>query len=281
MSVQREKPLTVIVGEGTCGIAAGAKEVYTTFRSLVPDAEMKTVGCVGMCHQAVMVEIIDGKGEAFLYGKVDKKNIPSILGFHKGEGELQFDHLIRSGTSMNGADYLARQTRIVLRNVGQLDPKSLEEYRKRGGYQAIEKILKGDISPEQVIDEVSTAGIRGRGGAGFPTAVKWNFARSARGDEKYLICNGDEGDPGAFMDRSLLEGDPHSVLEGMLIAAYAIGASRGYAYIRAEYPLAVEHFGKAIRDAREAGFLGKNILGHGFDFDVKIKQGAGAFVCGE
>ncbi|UZJ40989.1 NADH-quinone oxidoreductase subunit NuoF [Prosthecochloris sp. SCSIO W1101] len=281
MSSQPGKPLTIIVGEGTCGIAAGAKEVCNTFRSLAPDAEMKTVGCVGMCHQEVMVEIIDEKGDAFLYGKVDKKSIPSILGFHQGEGDLQTDHLLRSSMSMNGADYLTRQTRIVLRNVGQIDPKSFEEYRKRGGYNAVEKMLENDMSPEQVIEEVKTAGIRGRGGAGFPTAVKWNFARSAEGDEKYLICNGDEGDPGAFMDRSLLEGDPHNVLEGMLIAAYAIGATKGYAYIRAEYPLAVEHFGKAIEDAREAGFLGKKILGYGFDFDVKIKQGAGAFVCGE
>ncbi len=281
MSVQLSKPVTIIVGEGTCGIAAGAKDVFETFRKMVPEAEIKTVGCVGMCHEEVMVEILDDKGDSRLYRKVDKKNIPSILKFHQGEGEVPVELLIRSGKDPKSVQYLARQTRIALRNVGLLDPKSLEEYRNLGGYRSIEKILNKDISPEEVTEEVRKAGLRGRGGAGFPTAVKWSFARSAQGDIKYLICNGDEGDPGAFMDRSLLEGDPHSVLEGMLIAAYAIGASYGYAYIRAEYPLAVEHFGKAIRDAREAGFLGKNILGKDFDFDVKIKQGAGAFVCGE
>ncbi len=281
MSAQPSTPVTIIVGEGTCGIAAGAKDVFETFRDMAPETEIKTVGCVGMCHEEVMVEIFDDEGGSYLYGKVDKKSIPAILKFHRGEGALPGDHLIRSSVQPDGAEYLTRQTRIALRNVGRLDPKSLEEYRERGGYRSIEKILTDGISPEEVIEEIKTAGLRGRGGAGFPTAVKWNFARSAKGDEKYLICNGDEGDPGAFMDRSLLEGDPHSVLEGMLIAAYAIGASFGYAYIRAEYPLAVEHFGKAIQDARIAGFLGKNILGHAFDFDVKIKQGAGAFVCGE
>ena len=275
------QPMTIIVGEGTCGIAAGAKDVYKTFRELLPDARMKTVGCVGMCHQEVMVEIIDGSGGAFLYGKVDRKNIPSILEYHAGTGDIRSDHLIRSGSRTNGSDYLSRQTRIALRNVGLLDPASLDEFRMRGGYRAIEKILSEGLTPDQVIEEVRTAGIRGRGGAGFPTAVKWTFARNAEGNEKYLICNGDEGDPGAFMDRSLLEGDPHNVLEGMLIAAYAIGASKGYAYIRAEYPLAVRHFGSAIRDARSAGLLGNDIFGSGFSFDVTIKQGAGAFVCGE
>lgn len=281
MSMQLSKPLTIIVGEGTCGIAAGAKEVIDTFGNLAPEAEIRTVGCVGMCHEEVMIEVLDEDGGSRLYGKVNRKNIPSILAFHRGEGEQPDDILLRTSGEEDGAAYLDRQTRIALRNVGQLDPKSFEEYRNRGGYRVVEKILKENISPEAVIEEVKTAGLRGRGGAGFPTAVKWGFARKAPGELKYLICNGDEGDPGAFMDRSLLEGDPHNVLEGMLIAAYAIGASSGYAYIRAEYPLAVEHFGKAIRDAREAGFLGENILGSGFDFDVKIKQGAGAFVCGE
>jgi NADH-quinone oxidoreductase subunit F len=275
--------MVITVGEGTCGIAAGAKEVTKLLQKQFPDAEYRTVGCVGMCHQEVMVEIDDGVGNAYLYGKVDKKNIPKIAKFHKGKGDLPEEALIRSSDrpDTEKGRYLSGQTRIALRNVGQLDPTSMEQFQRRGGYQAIEKVLKGGLNPVDVIAEVKTAGIRGRGGAGFPAAVKWGFARGAAGEPKYLVCNGDEGDPGAFMDRSLLEGDPHSVLEGMLIAAYAIGASRGYAYIRAEYPLAVKNFGKAIAAARAAGLLGDDILGSGFSFDITIKEGAGAFVCGE
>ena len=281
MNQKPSKPLEIIVGEGTCGIAAGSKDVIDIFTELAPEAAIKSVGCAGMCHDEVMVEIIDEKRGACLYRKVDKKNIPDLLSFHRGEGKMRQDLLIRSSMPSVGADYLDRQTRIALRNIGQVDPQSLDAYRERGGYRSIEKIITEGIEPEQVIEEVRVSGLRGRGGAGFPTAVKWGFARSAKGEKKYLICNGDEGDPGAFMDRSLLEGDPHNALEGMLIAAYAIGASSGYAYIRAEYPLAVEHFRKAIDDARKAGLLGNNILGSSFDFDVTIKQGAGAFVCGE
>ncbi len=274
--------MVITVGEGTCGIAAGAKEVTELLGKRFPEAEFRAVGCLGMCHQEVMIDInIDGK--SYVYGNVNKKNIPKIVRYHKGEGPLPEQIFIKSSDEpdTDKGSYLTRQTRIALRNVGQLNPTSLEQARKRGTYDAIEKIIKGGQTPEQVIEEVKTSQIRGRGGAGFPTAVKWGFARGAPGDVKYLVCNGDEGDPGAFMDRSLLEGDPHSVVEGMLIAAYAIGASKGYAYIRAEYPLAVEYFGLALDKAREANLLGDNILGSDFSFDIKIKEGAGAFVCGE
>ncbi|MEO5378718.1 MAG: NADH-quinone oxidoreductase subunit NuoF [Magnetococcus sp. DMHC-6] len=275
--------MIITIGEGTCGIAAGAKEVAKLLEQRFPNATFKTVGCLGMCHREVMVEIQNEDGKTFLYGNVDKKNLPKIVHFHRGEGSPPEKLLIRSSDApdTDSGRYLTGQTRIALRNVGQLNPTSMEQFQARGGYQAIEKILRSGITPEQVIEEVKASGLRGRGGAGFPTAVKWGFARNAPGEIKYLVCNGDEGDPGAFMDRSLLEGDPHSVLEGMLIAAYAIGASRGYAYIRAEYPLAVEYFGLAIQQARQAGYLGERILGTDFSFDLKIKEGAGAFVCGE
>ena len=274
--------LNVIVGEGTCGIAAGSKEVIEAFQKHAPEMNIRTVGCVGMCHQEVIAEINDGNGNRHIYGNVTKKTVPQIINFHKGDGELPENQLIFSpdNQDLDKWRYLAHQTRIALRNVGYLDPTSISEYQARDGYKAIKKIL-AEMTPEQVIEEVKTSSIRGRGGAGFPTHVKWNFAKQSPGEVKYLICNGDEGDPGAFMDRSLLEGDPHNVIEGMLIAAYSFGASKGYAYIRAEYPLAVENFGKAIKDAHELGVLGDNIQGSNFSFDIKIKEGAGAFVCGE
>ena len=275
--------MVITVGEGTCGIAAGAPEVTELLKKRFPDAEFKSVGCLGMCHQEVMVEIANPDGKSYMWGNVNKKNMPKIVRFHRGEGDLPEQILIKSSDEPDTekSQYLIKQTRIALRNVGCLNPTSMEQFRGRGGYSAIEKVIKSGMTPEDVIEQVKVANIRGRGGAGFPAAIKWGFARGAPGDVKYLVCNGDEGDPGAFMDRSLLEGDPHTVLEGMLLAAYAIGASKGYAYIRAEYPLAVEYFGKALEDARKGGFLGNNILGSDFSFDIKIKEGAGAFVCGE
>ncbi len=278
-----DSKLEIIVGEGTCGRASGSTEVIDLFQKNAPEATVRSVGCVGMCHAEVMVEVRDEAGNSHMYGNVDKKGVAKILKFHRGEDELPQDMLLSANDNqeLEGGQYLSRQTRLALRNVGTIDPTDMQQYIDRGGYKAIEKIIKGGITPEQVIEEVKIAGIRGRGGAGFPTATKWTFARGAEGDKKYLICNGDEGDPGAFMDRSLLEGDPHNIVEGMLIAAYAIGASGGYAYIRAEYPLAVKNFGLAIEDATAAGYLGDNILGSDFSFHLKIKQGAGAFVCGE
>ncbi|MBF0421534.1 MAG: NADH-quinone oxidoreductase subunit NuoF [Magnetococcales bacterium] len=274
--------MVITVGEGTCGVAAGAPEITKLLKERFPQAQFKQVGCIGMCHLEVMVEISTG-GKSYLWGGLNKKNLPKVVRFHRGQGDLPESMLIRSTDQQQTerSDYLTKQTRIALRNVGQLNPISMDQFRARGGYSAIEKVIKGGMTPEQVIEEVKISSIRGRGGAGFPTATKWTFARGAPGEPKYLVCNGDEGDPGAFMDRSLLEGDPHSVVEGMLIAAYAIGASKGYAYIRAEYPLALKHFAIALDDARKAGFLGYKILGSNFSFDIKIKEGAGAFVCGE
>ena len=279
-----DSTLEIIVGEGTCGRASGSVEVMAQFQKNAPEANIRSVGCVGMCHAEVMVEVRDGEGKSHMYGNVDKKSVASILKFHRGEEGLSEKLTLLANTDqpeLQGGQYLTSQTRLALRNVGTIDPTDMQQYKDRGGYKAIEKIIETGMTPEQVIEEVKVAGIRGRGGAGFPTATKWTFARGAEGDKKYLICNGDEGDPGAFMDRSLLEGDPHNIVEGMLISAYAIGASGGYAYIRAEYPLAVKNFGLAIEDAMAAGYLGDNILGSDFNFHLKIKQGAGAFVCGE
>ena len=275
--------LEIIVGEGTCGIAAGAKEVLEKFQELLPETAIKTVGCKGMCHQEVITEIIDGYGVKYMYGNLNKRNVQKVVDYHTGNGDLPEDLLIKTteNPDMEKGLYLKKQTRIALRNVGELDPTSIDQYIERDGYKAIKNILEQKTSPEAVIEEVKISGLKGRGGGGFPTFMKWQFARAAEGSPKYLICNGDEGDPGAFMDRSLLEGDPHNVLEGMLIAAYSIGASEGYAYIRAEYPLAVTNFGKAIEAAKKQGLLGENILGTDFSFNLKIKQGAGAFVCGE
>ncbi|MCX8052623.1 MAG: NADH-quinone oxidoreductase subunit NuoF [Armatimonadetes bacterium] len=176
--------------------------------------------------------------------------------------------------------FYKHQTKLVLRNCGLIDPRSLEDYIAQRGYESVERVLSS-MSPEQVIDEVAASGLRGRGGAGFPTGLKWRLGQAAEGSPKYVVCNADEGDPGAFMDRALLEGDPHLIIEGMIIGAYAVGAERGFIYVRAEYPIAIEHTQTALAQAREAGLLGSNILGYGFDFDIEIRKGAGAFVCGE
>ena len=175
---------------------------------------------------------------------------------------------------------MAKQVRIVLRNCGIIDPEKIDEAISRGAYEAFSKAVK-EMSPDEVIDEVYRSGLRGRGGAGFPTGLKWKFTRQAKGESKSVICNADEGDPGAFMDRSVLEGDPHAIIEGMAICAYAVGASHGYIYCRAEYPLAIKRLNIALDQARERGFLGDNVFGSGFNFDIEIKEGAGAFVCGE
>ena len=276
------KKLEIIVGGGTCGKAAGSDAVLSAFKQKIPSAIIRSVGCKGVCHQEVITEILDGD-KYFLYGKLNTLNIDQIIDFHIGNGEMPEKLLISSSETpeLESAKYLKKQKRIALRNVGEIDPTSIHEYINRGGYKAIEKILKENITAQDVINEVKVSELKGRGGGGFPTYLKWQFAKDTTNKQKYLICNGDEGDPGAFMDRSLLEGDPHSVVEGMLIAAFAISASKGYAYIRAEYPLAVKNFKKAIDDATQNKFLGSNILGSNFSFHLQIKQGAGAFVCGE
>ena len=276
----------VIVGLGSCGLAAGAGKVYDEIARIKEadnlDFELKKTSCIGMCYKEPLVEIIDETG-SYLYGDVDVKKIDEIIEKHLVNLSPIPEYVVKSDKFETPyKEYFEGQVKITLRNCGNIDPESIEEYEARKGYDAIKKIANDRISVHDVIKTVLDSGLRGRGGGGFPTGLKWRFANNNRNDEKYIICNADEGDPGAFMDRSVLEGDPHSVLEGMIIGAYAIGASFGYIYCRAEYPLAVKRLNIAIGQARERGYLGNDILGiEGFNFDLAVKEGAGAFVCGE
>jgi len=274
----------ITVGLATCGVSAGAAKVFETLRRLVQGdggaATLHATGCLGMCYREPLVEVDDGTTK-YLYGDVDEKKATAIFRRHAVGGTPVEEYLVlRNFTEGPEQGFLARQVKIVLRNCGYLDPDSIEDYERRDGYRAIRKVL-AEMTPEAVIQVIADSGLRGRGGAGFPTGQKWKFGRQAPGDVKYVVCNADEGDPGAFMDRSVLEGDPHTVLEGMMIAAYAIGASHGYVYCRAEYPLAVKRLKRAIALLTEKGYLGQNIFGSSMCFDVKLKEGAGAFVCGE
>ena len=277
----------ILVGMSTCGLSAGARDTYGALEKLLAgksEHELTFTGCIGMCYREPLVEVREN-GTRTIYGDVDAKRAEQIVAQHLEDGAVIEDWVVYqengdgrpSGTE---APFLAQQSRIVLRNCGVINPESIDEYIAQGGYEATRKALTV-ITPEQIIEEVKASGLRGRGGAGFPTGMKWSFAAGNQADQKYIVCNADEGDPGAFMDRSVLEGDPHAVLEGMLICGKAIGATFGYIYCRAEYPLAIKRLEIAIKALREKGLLGKNILGSGFDFEVKIKQGAGAFVCGE
>ncbi len=278
----------VIVGMGTCGLSAGAQAAYDRLSEILaehPESfRLTRTGCIGMCYREPLVEVRDN-GIRTIYGEVTPELTEEIFERHIAGGTVLDDHVVyrldEDGASGGSeARYLILQKRIVLRNCGNIDPESLEEYVAAGGYVALRKAL-AEMTPEAIIREVTASGLRGRGGAGFPTGLKWSFAAGQDSDIKYVVCNADEGDPGAFMDRSILESDPHAVLEGMIVCARAIGASAGYIYCRAEYPLAIRRLTIAIEGAREKGYLGRDILGSGFDFDVKIKQGAGAFVCGE
>ncbi|MFO7977082.1 MAG: NADH-quinone oxidoreductase subunit NuoF [Bacteroidales bacterium] len=277
---------TVIVGLGSCGIAAGANKTFREFERIKTadnlDFELKKTSCVGMCYREPLVEIVDESGTT-LYGKITSDRVDEIIEKHIRKF-TPVKELIISSPDYSSADqsFFDEQVKIALRNTGHMDPESIEEYEARDGYQAIGKIAQQQASPDQVIQWVMDSGLRGRGGGGFSTGMKWNFSRQATASQKYVICNADEGDPGAFMDRSILEGDPHGVLEGMIICGYAIGASQGYIYCRAEYPLAIKRLNIALEQAREKGYLGKDIFGiPGFDFNIRIKEGAGAFVCGE
>ena len=271
--------MRIVIGEGSCGIAAGAKKVHEAFDRLNADGavEIGITGCIGACFLEPIVDVYDAGKLVKRLVRVDAKAAERIYAAAKaGDLEAVADLAIQP----EDESFLAKQTRIALRHCGLIDPESLDAYRASDGYKAIEKILKG-MTPEQVIDEIKVSGLAGRGGAGFPTWFKWNAARNAKGERKFLICNADEGDPGAFMDRAVIESDPHSLIEGMLIAAYAIGAAEAYVYVRAEYPLAIVRLEKALAAARAANLLGANILGSSFSCDIKIKAGAGAFVCGE
>ncbi|MHB8840277.1 MAG: NADH-ubiquinone oxidoreductase-F iron-sulfur binding region domain-containing protein [Candidatus Aquicultor sp.] len=275
----------VKVGLGSCGIAAGGRAVFEALSAKLKDTEveLQQTGCIGMCYKEPLVEVSLSEGERYIYGDVTAKMVERIVDEHieKGEPILEWLVMAEGGdTSLQEKSPMTGQQRIVLRHCGIIDPESIDDYMTADGYQAVEKAVK-TMTPEEVISVIKEAGLRGRGGAGFSTGMKWGFARNAKGSPKYIICNADEGDPGAFMDRSVLESDPHSVIEGMLIAAYAMGASEGYVYCRAEYPLAVRRVKLAISQARKRGLLGKSILGTDFNFDLKIREGAGAFVCGE
>ena len=278
--------MRLVVGEGSCGLAAGAGAVYQQLEELLVQGneagvELGITGCNGMCFLEPIVDLYDDEGALHRLVKVQAKDAKAIYEAAT-TGNLSLVDKLR--ISASDAEFLDRQTRIALRDCGVIDPESLDDYLAHGGYQAIGKILSQGMSQEDVIHEIDVAGLRGRGGAGFPTAFKWRAARDAKADEtgqKYLICNADEGDPGAFMDRAVIESDPHSLIEGMLIAAYAIGATKAFVYVRAEYPLAIVRLEKALAAAKKAGLLGENILGSGFSCDIRIKAGAGAFVCGE
>ncbi len=268
---------TVMVGLGSCGIATGGLAVQRRFRELLGHDDegvtLKETGCIGLCHREVLVEVAEN-GRRTLYGCVTPDRVDRIVADHLRGGNPVGEWVVdREGL-------LAGQKRIVLRNCGEIDPSSLDEYRARGGYGALREVVTA-MTPGDVIETVADSGLRGRGGAGFPTGTKWRLARGAKAPRKFVICNADEGDPGAFMDRSVLEGDPHSVLEGMAIAGYAIGADEGIVYVRAEYPLAIRRLREAVAIALERGFLGTNLFGSEFSFSVRLKEGAGAFVCGE
>jgi len=274
--------MKIRVGLGSCGMAAGAQKVMDYLQAELTnrklDIEIQRSGCVGMCHNEPLVDVLEDDGRVFTYGHVNEASAAAIIANHLIGGVPVEEHLVDSTDQPN--QFLARQVRVALRNSGRIDPEKIEDYIAQGGYQGMKKVLRS-MSPEEVIEQIKISGLRGRGGGGFPTWFKWNAARNNSGAVKYIVCNADEGDPGAFMDRSVLESDPHSVLEGMLIAGYAIGAGEGIIYCRAEYPLAIHRLEIAIKEARDRGMLGVNLQGSGFSFDIRIKQGAGAFVCGE
>jgi len=276
-----DKRLRVKVHLGTCGISAGALEVWKKFceeitlKKLENNVVVSKAGCAGFCSLEPNVTITDPTtNKSVIYKEINPEKVREIVNKHLIDGCVVKEYVIDESEP-----YLKLQVRRVLRNQ-DIDPMNIEDYIARDGYLALIKVLT-KMTPEEVISEVEKSGLRGRGGAGFKTGLKWKFARAAKGEEKYVVCNADEGDPGAYMNRAVLEGNPHSVIEGLAIAGYAIGAKQGYIYVRAEYPLAVETLEHAIKQAREYGLLGKNILGTNFDFDVDICLGAGAFVCGE
>ena len=268
----------IVVGQGSCGLAAGAGAVYSALESKmngVP-ATLGITGCIGICYLEPIVDVYNGD-QLYRCVRVTADDADTIIdAVSSGDFSRLNPILIQS----EDEEFLTKQTRIALRHCGIIDPESIDAYIADDGYQALEKVLK-TMTPEQVIEEIKISGLGGRGGAGFPTWFKWNAARQSPGEEKYLICNADEGDPGAFMDRAVIESDPHNLIEGMLIGAYAIGAREAVVYVRAEYPLAIVRLTNAIRQAEEKGLLGENILGTGFSCKMRIKAGAGAFVCGE
>ncbi|MBN1364581.1 MAG: NADH-quinone oxidoreductase subunit NuoF [Syntrophaceae bacterium] len=267
----------------TCNIASGAQEVFDFCKKAVAekvlDVNLSITGCLGMCFAEPQVQIVEPDGSRHIYVYVSAKRMEKIMEEHVLGGKPKVEWTAR----FNEGEFkqlMGKQKRIVLANCGFINPENIDDYLAVDGYKSLRKVLE-ENNPQKIIDDVTKSGLRGRGGAGFPTGVKWNFARQQQGDKKYIICNADEGDPGAFMDRTTLESDPHAVIEGMVIGAFAIGSDEAYIYCRAEYPLAIQRLYKAIAQAEEKGFLGKKIMGFDFEFQIHIKEGAGAFVCGE
>ncbi|QGT99020.1 Electron-bifurcating [FeFe]-hydrogenase subunit B (NAD+ reductase, ferredoxin reductase) [Candidatus Syntrophocurvum alkaliphilum] len=273
--------MIIRVGMGSCGIAAGANNVWNAISEKISsnnlNITLQKTGCNGMCFREPLVDVIVPKGDIYTYGNVELEKIDEIIDSHIYDDKPITNYLISSEAIKN---FIDKQQRIALRNTGIINPEKIDDYIQYGGYDALKMCLE-ELTPSDIIEEIKTSGLRGRGGAGFPTWFKWESTRNEKSAEKYIVCNADEGDPGAFMDRSILESDPHTLLEGMAIAGYATGATIGIIYVRAEYPLAIERLETAIEQAREKGLLGKIIFNKDFNFDIWIKQGAGAFVCGE
>lgn len=270
--------MKIVVGEGSCGIAAGAEKVkQALLNQELGGAHVTIAGCVGMCYLEPIVDIYEEDGTLKRLVRVTENDAAKIAQYVVTGDESAIKELL---VSDEDKEFLEKQTRIALRRCGIINPEDIDDFVAADGYTALKKVVC-EMTPQEVIEVIKTSGLAGRGGAGFPTWFKWNAAREAQGDEKYLICNADEGDPGAFMDRAVIESDPHNLIEGMLIGAYAIGAKNAVVYVRAEYPLAIKRLEKAIEQATAAGFLGDNIFGTDFSCRITIKAGAGAFVCGE
>jgi NADH:ubiquinone oxidoreductase subunit F (NADH-binding)/(2Fe-2S) ferredoxin/NAD-dependent dihydropyrimidine dehydrogenase PreA subunit len=278
----------ILVCGGTACFSGGGDKIIDEFKAqlkeagLVDKVQVVATGCLGFCEQGPIVKVLP---QGTFYVQVKPEDVKEIINEHLVKGRvvqrLCYDpNQAKNLVAEANIPFYQKQYRIVLRNCGVIDPEKIDDYIARDGYKALEKVLF-EMTPEAVVDEMLKSGLRGRGGAGFPTGMKWKFAAAQPKGQKYMVCNADEGDPGAYMDRSTLEGDPHSILEAMTIAGYAIGASKGYIYIRAEYPLAIHRLQVAIAQARDLGLLGEKILGSDFDFDIELRFGAGAFVCGE
>ncbi len=268
--------MRIVIGQGSCGIAAGAEKVRKALLNVDVRCDISITGCIGMCYLEPIVDIYDDNNTLTRLVKVSETDAQAIADYVNNGDKSAVEKLI---VTEEDSQFLTKQTRIALRNCGIINPEEITAYTATGGYDALKKAL--GMTPEEVIDIIKVSGLAGRGGAGFPTWFKWNAARQSAGEEKYLICNADEGDPGAFMDRAVIESDPHNLIEGMLIGAYAIGAKHAVVYVRAEYPLAIKRLKNAILQATEAGIIGENIFGSNFSCDFMIKAGAGAFVCGE
>lgn len=271
--------MKILIGQGSCGIASGAKKTATEFEKILNNENIKIeifpTGCIGICYLEPIVDIYDDNDKITRYVKVTKEKVSEIIEKHIKEGKSVEKFII----TKEEQEFLDKQTRIALKNCGIINPEDINDYVSNGGYSALKKAI--EMGGEKICNEINESLLRGRGGGGFPTGKKWLQVRGQSEPIKYVVCNADEGDPGAFMDRSIMEGDPHKMLEGMIIAGVATGATEGYIYVRAEYPLAVHRLKIAISQAEKAGFLGKNILGTDFSFKININLGAGAFVCGE